>query len=32
MKTGKVFVNVNGQMKKVKKIYVNVNEQAKECV
>ena len=32
MKTGKVFVNVNGQMKKVKKIYVNVNGQAKECV
>lgn len=32
MKTGKVFVNVNGQMKKVEKIYVNVNGQAKECV
>lgn len=32
MKTGKVFVNVNEQMKKVKKIYVNVNGQAKEVV
>lgn len=32
MKTGKVFVNVNRQMKKVKKIYVNVNGQAKEDV
>lgn len=32
MKTGKVFVNVNGLKKIVKKIYVNVNGNAKECV